>query len=116
MCQESDRAADPTRSLPARSPTCSPASSTATLIAKSLPVIHELDGTCVCVSLAITIQSRNVRDFSTSLDQVSRLRREGITTDKRSRALSQVLEETARYIPVPANVTCTYRVPAGFRP
>jgi hypothetical protein len=56
--------------------------STATLIAKSLPVIHELGGTCVCVSLAITIQSRNVRDFSTSLDQVSRLRREGITTDK----------------------------------
>jgi hypothetical protein len=46
------------------------------------------------VSLAVTIQSRNVRDFSTSLDQVSRLRREGITTDKRSRALSQVLEET----------------------
>jgi hypothetical protein len=42
----------------------------------------------------VTIQSRNVRDFSTSLDQVSRLRREGITTDKRSRALSQVLEET----------------------
>jgi hypothetical protein len=34
------------------------------------------------VSLAITIQS------------VGRLRREGITTDKRSRALSQVLEET----------------------
>jgi hypothetical protein len=56
--------------------------STATLIAKSLPVIHELGGTCVCVSLAITIQSRNVRDFSTSLAQVSRLRREGITTDK----------------------------------
>ena len=64
------------------------------LIAKSLPVIHELGGTCVCVSPAITIQSRNVSDFSTSLAQVSRLRREGITTDKRSRALSQVLEET----------------------
>jgi fructose-specific component phosphotransferase system IIB-like protein len=46
------------------------------------------------VSLAITIQSRNVRDFSTSLDQASRLRREDITTDNRSRALSQVLEET----------------------
>jgi hypothetical protein len=46
------------------------------------------------VSLAITIQSRNVSDFFTSLAQVSRLRREGITTDKRSRALNQVLEET----------------------
>jgi hypothetical protein len=56
--------------------------STATLIARSLLVIHELGGTCVCVSLAITIQSRNVSDFSTSLAQVSRLRREGITTDK----------------------------------
>jgi hypothetical protein len=61
---------------------------------QALPVIHELGGTCVCVSLAITIQSRNVSDFSTSLAQVSRLRREGIPTDKRSRALSQVLEET----------------------
>jgi hypothetical protein len=46
------------------------------------------------VSLAFTIQSRNVRDFSTSLDQVSRLRREGITTDKGSRALNHVLVET----------------------
>ena len=61
--------------------------STATLIARSSAVTHELGGTCVGVSLAFTIQSRNVRDFSTSLDQVSRLRREGITTDKRSRAL-----------------------------
>jgi hypothetical protein len=56
--------------------------STAALIAKSLPVIHELGGTCVYLSLAITIQSRYVRDFSMSLDQVSRLRREGIITDK----------------------------------
>ena len=59
-----------------------------------LAVIHELGETCVCVSLAFTIQSRNVRDFSTSLDQVSRLRREGIATDKGAGPLSQVLEET----------------------
>jgi hypothetical protein len=35
--------------------------STATLIDKSLPVIHELGGTCVCVTLAITAASRSRR-------------------------------------------------------
>src|SRR5215208_6335471 len=89
VCQESDRAADPPAAYPlGRRPArqlrrrASTEDSTATLIARSLLVIHELGGTCVCVSLAITIQSRNVSDFSTSLAQVSRLRREGITTDK----------------------------------
>jgi hypothetical protein len=88
VCQESDRAADPhpqpTRSvadlLASFVADASTEDSTATLIAKSLPVIYELGGTCVCVSLAITIQSRSPNDFSTSLDQLSRLRREGITT------------------------------------
>jgi hypothetical protein len=64
------------------------------LVAMSLPIMYCIGGACICVALAILIQSRNVRDFSSSLDQVSRLRREGTTSDTRSRALTQVLEET----------------------
>jgi hypothetical protein len=72
VCQESDRAADP-HPQPTRS-------------VADLPVIYELSGTCVCVSLAITIQSRSLSDFSTSLDQLGRLRREGVTTARRRQA------------------------------
>jgi uncharacterized protein (DUF486 family) len=68
--------------------------STSTLIALSMPIIYAIAGACVCVGLATFIQSRNVKDFSNSLDQVSRLRREGTSSDTRSRALTQVLEET----------------------
>ena len=65
-----------------------------TVFATSFPFIVAFLSTAMCVSLALLIQGRSGTHFSKSLDQVSRLRREGSSANSRSMALTQILEET----------------------
>jgi hypothetical protein len=60
----------------------------------SFPFIVVFLSTALCVSLALLIQGRSGTHFNTSLDQISRLRREGTSANSRSMALTQILEET----------------------
>lgn len=64
------------------------------MIAMALPLLAIVLIAAVCVALALLIQNRGVSEFAKSLDQVSRLRREGTAANSRSLALTQILEET----------------------
>jgi hypothetical protein len=63
-----------------------------TLLALSLPLAYATIAAGLCIGAAMAIQYRGVKEFVRSLEQVSRLRREG--ADSRTRGLTQILEET----------------------
>jgi hypothetical protein len=66
----------------------------ASAVSTGFPFLLTLLSVGVCVGLALLIQTRSGSEFVRSLDQVSRLRREGTAANTRSLALTQILEET----------------------
>jgi hypothetical protein len=66
----------------------------ASIFTATFPFIVTFLGLALGVSLALLIQGRSGRHFNSSLEQISRLRREGSLANSRSMALTQILEET----------------------
>jgi hypothetical protein len=65
-----------------------------TLLAICTPVVIGLVATAVCVGCALVVQNRGNGELQRSLDYIGRLAREGSASQNRSRALTQILEET----------------------
>lgn len=65
-----------------------------TLLAIGTPVLIGLVSAGICVALALLIQNRGNTELQRALDHISRMAREGSVAESRSRALTQILEET----------------------
>jgi len=68
--------------------------STETVLAVSTPVVIGLVAAIICAGLALLVQERGNAEFRRALEAMGRLAREGSAVDSRSRALTQILEET----------------------
>jgi hypothetical protein len=64
------------------------------IVSTTFPFLVAFTSTMLCVALALLIQGRSSAHFNNSLEQVSRMRREGTTSNTRAMALTQILEET----------------------
>jgi hypothetical protein len=68
--------------------------SATSIVSATFPFLVAFTSTMLCVALALLIQGRSSAHFNNSLEQVSRMRREGTTSNTRAMALTQILEET----------------------